>query len=118
MRIAANEMASTHRSEARRSRREERTTRAELAERSSGDPQDEGIETGPLAPEQLRAAISSLTPIHEEVIMFRFFADMSSVDIAAALDIAPGTASVRLHRALHALRDVLESDAGMGVEDV
>lgn len=50
--------------------------------------------------------------------MFRFFADVSTDEAAAALEIAPGTASVRLHRALQALRDVLESAAGDEVSDV
>lgn len=117
MRIAANEMASIHRSEARRAKREDRTTRADLAVRPSGDPQEQGADLGGLAPAQLRAALSHLTSTHQEIIMFRFFADMSSADIAAALDIAPGTASVRLHRALHALRDVLKPVAETGGAD-
>lgn len=118
MRIAANEMASIYRSEARRAKREDRTSRAELAVRQSGDPQEQGADLGGLAPAQLRAALSRLTPIHQEIIMFRFFADMSSPDIAAALEIAPGTASVRLHRALQALRDVLETVVEVGGADV
>jgi RNA polymerase sigma-70 factor (ECF subfamily) len=108
MKIAANEMASTFRSETRRSRREEQTARAEFVMRPTDDPQEAGIDLGAHSARRLRDAIGRLNPTHQEIIMFRFFADMSPSDVASALDVASGTASVRLHRALRALRDELE----------
>lgn len=55
-------------------------------------------------------AVRQLKPAWQEVIFLRFFLDLSEAETAAALDIAPGTAKSRLHRALKALKPLIEQD--------
>lgn len=55
-------------------------------------------------------AVRQLQPVWQEVIYLRYFLALSEAETAAALDIAPGTAKSRLHRALAALKGVIEKD--------
>ena len=52
----------------------------------------------------LREAIDRLPPELREIVILRFFADMTLRETAAALDIPPGTAATRQRRALSLLR--------------
>ena len=52
-------------------------------------------------------ALSRIAPIHREVLVLFYFDDMTTAQMAEALDIAPGTVLSRLSRAREALKTVL-----------
>ena len=52
-------------------------------------------------------ALSLIAPIHREVLVLFYFDDMPTLQMAEALDIAPGTVLSRLARARDALKAVL-----------
>ncbi len=54
--------------------------------------------------ENLRAILSGLTEEHREVLWLRFVDGMSLQEIAAAMEIPPGTVKSRLHNGLETLR--------------
>jgi RNA polymerase sigma-70 factor, ECF subfamily len=60
---------------------------------------------------QLMAAISRLSPQHQQILMLRYFDDLSYSDISDVLDIALGTVMSRLSRAKSRLRTLLEEEA-------
>jgi len=104
-RLAGNELIDQRRGTDRRRRREvvvssgeQRLTdsRAEIDEVDRDD--------------DLRAAISTLSPAHQEVVSLRWFADLTPKEVAAALGVTAGTAAVRSHRALTALRRALDDE--------
>jgi len=55
-------------------------------------------------------AVRRLKPAWQEVVYLRYFLELSETETAAALDVAPGTVKSRLHRALAALKDVIEEE--------
>ena len=57
----------------------------------------------------VRRALLAMSPEHREVLVLRFFADLSERDTAAALGIAPGTVKSRTARALEALAPLVEA---------
>lgn len=57
--------------------------------------------------ERLVDALRQLPLRQREVIVLRYYADLSEAQIAHALDIAPGSVKAHAHRALSALRHVL-----------
>jgi RNA polymerase sigma-70 factor (ECF subfamily) len=67
------------------------------------------IVPAPLQPDdprqELSAVMTSLSPLHREVVLMRFVDDMTLQEIAVALSIPIGTAKSRLHNALASLRD-------------
>lgn len=65
---------------------------------------------GRLEARQLWQAVQRLRPIAQEIIYLRYFLDLSEAETAVTLDIAPGTAKSRLHRALKQLQAVIEVD--------
>jgi RNA polymerase sigma-70 factor (ECF subfamily) len=78
-------------------------------------PEDAEVETQQAAPaadidERLDVvkALGRIAPIHREVLVLHYFDDMSTAQIAEALEIAPGTVLSRLARAREALRQALE----------
>ena len=52
-------------------------------------------------------ALTRIAPIHREVLVLFYFDDMPTVQMAEALDIAPGTVLSRLARARAALKSAL-----------
>ena len=58
----------------------------------------------------LRGAVGRLSQDKQEVLYLRFFLAMSEADMAAALDVRPGTVKSRLHRATVELRQIIEAD--------
>jgi len=56
-------------------------------------------------------ALGRIAPIHREVLVLYYFDDMSTPQMAEALDIAPGTVLSRLARAREALRAALSPAA-------
>lgn len=59
---------------------------------------------------QLWQAVQKLRPAAQEIIYLRYFLDLSEAETAVTLNIAPGTAKSRLHRAVKQLRSVIEAD--------
>jgi RNA polymerase sigma-70 factor (sigma-E family) len=57
---------------------------------------------------RIEAALATLPTRQREVVALRYFGGLSTDETAAALDIAPGTVKVHLHRAVRALAADLE----------
>ena len=57
--------------------------------------------------DELRAALGRLSELQRDVIVMRFFADLSTEEIGAALGKGPSTVRGIQHRALAALRSIL-----------
>lgn len=75
------------------------------------DPQDmaEALAGG----ETIRRAMAGLNLEHREVVVLRYFADLTIPEVARSLNLRQGTVKSRLHRALGQLRSQLaERDAG------
>jgi len=112
-RIVANEAKNRARSAGRRARLALRAAR----DRASGDavpsPEAEVLE------DEMRRglldALSSLRAEDREVIAYRFFLDMSEVEMAAALGVPRGTVKSRLSRSVKRLRLAAEE---RGIRDV
>ena len=64
------------------------------------------------AGERLQAALAQLTPGQRQIVVLRDYLDLSYAEIAAVLDVAPGTVMSRLHRARMALKERLEQEHG------
>lgn len=62
--------------------------------------------------EAVQAALADLPALHREVLILRYYADLSEAEIAEALGIAAGTVKSRLHRAKEALEARLRSREG------
>ena len=60
--------------------------------------------------EQLHSALLRLKRNQREILVLRDYLDFSYAEIAAVMDIAPGTVMSRLHRARMALKAILEPD--------
>ena len=58
---------------------------------------------------QLRAALARLGADQRQILVLRDYLDLSYAEIAAVLDVAPGTVMSRLHRSRMALKTELES---------
>jgi RNA polymerase sigma-70 factor (ECF subfamily) len=55
-------------------------------------------------------AVRRLKPDFQRAIYLRYFLELPEADMAEALGVAPGTVKSRLHRALEALRAVIERE--------
>lgn len=55
---------------------------------------------------QIRAAIDTLPPKHQQVVCLRFYEEASLAEIASALGLSLGTVKSRLHHALKKLRQM------------
>lgn len=63
--------------------------------------------------ETIRRALAGLNLDHREVVVLRYFADLTIPEVARSLNLRQGTVKSRLHRALEQLRSQLaEHDAG------
>jgi RNA polymerase sigma-70 factor (ECF subfamily) len=61
--------------------------------------------------DQLRRALKSLPENHREVIVLRYYDDLSTPEMCAVLGCSRETLAVRLHRALRALRTALAKES-------
>lgn len=76
---------------------------ADLPDRPGADPAwAEGV--------AVRRALAAMTPEHREVLVLRYFADLSERDTARALGVAPGTVKSRTARALRALAPLVATE--------
>lgn len=60
----------------------------------------------------IQAAIESLSADHQQVLVLRYYTDLTVPEIAEALACREGTVKSRLNRALDRLEEVLTSDPG------
>ena len=60
--------------------------------------------------EMVRGALRRLSPEHRQVVVLRYFADMTVPEVALSVGVREGTVKSRLHRALGRLREELEGD--------
>jgi RNA polymerase sigma-70 factor (ECF subfamily) len=60
--------------------------------------------------DSLAAALRSLSPEHREVVVLRFYVDLTVDEIAARTGARPGTVKSRLHHALRRLRMAAQPD--------
>ena len=70
---------------------------------------DEKVENAEIA-EKVRECLMSLSEIDREVLELKLFDGLSDIEIAIRLRIKPGTARVRLHRALEHLIDKMRQN--------
>lgn len=61
----------------------------------------------------VRRALALMQPEQREVLVLRFWADLSERDTAAVLGVAPGTVKSRISRALAALAPLVEEADGV-----
>ena len=101
MRIASNLARNRKRSLARYWRALERAARQQPAVDAGLNPDDV---------KELWDAIRKLKHSDQQVVYLRYFLEVSEAEMAAILEIAPGTVKSRLHRALARLRIVIERD--------
>jgi RNA polymerase sigma factor (sigma-70 family) len=118
LRIVANEAINRRRSDRRRSNLALRAASAGVGE---GRPSDDAAPS-PLAAalaheirSEVVAALNRLRPEDRLVIAYRYFFDLSEVEMADALGCARGTVKSRLSRALARLRRALPEGAGSHV---
>ena len=78
---------------------------AEAAIPPTADPAELALDR--IENEDLRAAIRRLTDDQQQVLLLRFFADLSSVDVARMLGKTVGAVQALQHRALNSLERVL-----------
>lgn len=98
LRIAANTIASHHRSEARRRRREHLV--AVRDERDARDQSDAEL----FADSGVLDALGRLAERHQQVLTLRYLADLSTAEAAEAMRVGRGHFAVLQYRALGALR--------------
>lgn len=58
--------------------------------------------------DQVRAALTTLSEAHREILVLRYYTELSEAEIAQALALPPGTVKSRLHRAREALAAELQ----------
>ena len=58
----------------------------------------------------IRQALTGLAPDHRQVIVLRYFADLTVPELAETIGVPEGTVKSRLHRALGRLRDQLTTE--------
>lgn len=109
LRIVANETRNLHRSAGRRAAREQRAWAATEPLLLHGAGQDVlAAVQGSARREALVAGLARLSVPHREVVTCRYLLDLDEAETAAVLGWPRGTVKSRLHRALSALRAVLE----------
>ena len=65
--------------------------------------------------EAVRQALAQLTPEHRQVVVLRYFADLTVPQVARSAGVREGTVKSRLHRALRQMRELLEQSGVMEV---
>ena len=65
----------------------------------------------------VRRALARLTAEHRQVVVLRYFADLTVPQIARSVRVREGTVKSRLHRALRQLRELLEESRAREVAE-
>ncbi|MYE45855.1 MAG: RNA polymerase sigma factor [Chloroflexi bacterium] len=63
----------------------------------------------------VREALDQLSPEHRQVVVLRYFADLTVRQVADSAGLREGTVKSRLHRALRHMRELLEQSGAMEV---
>ncbi len=63
----------------------------------------------------VRDALAQLSPEHRQVVVLRYFADLTVGEVARSAGVREGTVKSRLHRALRHMRELLEQSGVMEV---
>ncbi len=95
-----------------------RTVATEPLEESTTAEQGAGLEDLVEALEDraaVRRALAALSPEHRQVLVLRYFADLTLPQVARAIKVREGTVKSRLHRALGQMRWKLEQDGSKQV---
>ena len=108
LKIVANEARNSVRSAHRRSGYELRLAAGRPPDDAA--PSAEGAVMAGLDRQMLLRAVSCLPQRDQEVIAYRYFLDLSEVEMAAALGCKQGTVKSRLSRALGRLREILRDE--------
>jgi RNA polymerase sigma-70 factor (ECF subfamily) len=85
--------------------------RRSLAADSAAAGSDRQVELAPERQIDLETAIRTLPPMHRAVVHLFYREDLSVEEIAAVLEVPPGTVKSRLHHAREALRRQLQASA-------
>lgn len=109
LRITANLARNRRRAAGRYLAALQRALRAE-PERAGSSVPIEQVTVQHQQAQELWQAVRRLSPPDQEVVYLRFFLELPEAEMAAALDVAPGTVKSRLHRALQRLRAVVAAD--------
>ena len=64
----------------------------------------------------VRQALERLTPEHRQVVVLRYFAELTVPQLARSIGLREGTVKSRLHRALGQLREELREFMNVEVE--
>ena len=108
LRVTANQAIGMYRT---------RTRRAGILRRQP-HPETPAGETGGAgwdARDRLVGSIRRLPRRQRDVVALRYFSDMSTEQVAAALGISTGSVKTHLHRAMHTLRQRLDTDTFEGM---
>ena len=92
---------------AHRRRRTVETTPIEGSDLESDSEDPEDLAESRSEQQALQRAIGQLSPDHRQVVVLRYFADMTVPELARAAGLTEGTVKSRLHRAHQALRQEL-----------
>ena len=71
------------------------------------------VEPAPQVPrevDEVWQAVQRLPRVHRDAVVLRYWADLSTAEVARILDIRPGTARSALHRALKSLKETLHEE--------
>jgi RNA polymerase sigma-70 factor (sigma-E family) len=74
-------------------------------EQAMATPPDAAVESDPTTGLAVRRALAAMSREHREVLVLRYYADLSEADIARVLGVAPGTVKSRAARGLVLLGD-------------
>ena len=72
------------------------------------DPEEQALQS--LQDDRVFDALHALPRRQKEVLILRYYADLSESDIAAALGISPGSVKTHAHRGMAAMRTALSGD--------
>lgn len=89
------------------------TPLSEQVDLSSAEPDEAVIGTEEV--DEIRAAIGSLPESYREILVLRYYTDLSETEIAQTLGLPTGTVKSRLHRAREALAARLHDPGPRGV---
>jgi RNA polymerase sigma factor (sigma-70 family) len=120
LRVVANEAKNRRRAVHRRAAATERYARLAAVGTAVEGPDPEAMALARVTTDALWRAVAALDDRDRLVLGYRYFADLSEAETAAALGCRPGTVKSRVSRALGRLRDRLDvgSDGGGGGETV
>ena len=108
LRIVTNLALNRLKAAQRRAHMTERYTRQIVVE--AGNPSIDGLVARREQSEHLLQAVSKLAPDQQTLIALRYFLELPESEVAATLNIPPGTVKSRLHRTLARLHEIIQHE--------